>query len=1045
MKEFIKKALPNGTILNGKYKYLIEEPLGQGSFGITYRARVILDGEFGSLDTQGHVAIKEFFMKDLNGRKECTLSTGSDSALFCSYLEKFRKEAVNLSNLHHPGIVKVIESFESNSTSYYVMEYISGGNLDEEIQRMSKFCFEQAYSLIADICSALDYMHEKGMLHLDLKPSNVMLDSQKYPILIDFGLSKHYTEGGEVETTTSVGLGTPGYAPIEQIGMPSKENLSTTMDVYALGGILFKMLTGLTPPPAIEIINNRKKLNESLHAAGIHDCVITLLEHCMHPFKDERIQSVGQFKNELDECYQTLIQRNTTLLINDNSGNAVNLQPCESNDEETLLPEQILVANNQPLNENSFNQTDDNEIIPEKSKKPEKEELSVKTDGSSVKEKNPTTLYRKLKWVIIPIVTIFVYILFEICSLYIRYDNFSFYSDYFIVRENNKEGVCNLLGFERIEPIYDNIFNLTKNLYKVEVDNKYGIVDDSGKSITEIIYDYIGFEFECQENLIPVRMNSKYGYIDTTGKTIIPFIYNSFQPFRDGLSAVKKDGKWGFINPIGETVIPFIYDDVKSFSEGFSQVKFNGKWGCIDLSGNEVIKPVYEDMDVFFSYGYKEVMRDGKLGFINEDWIETVPAIYDKVGAHNKLYASVNRDGKWGRVELSTGKELVTPIYEELGTYTYENNRSVAKVRLNGKYGYIDENWNEVVKPIYEDISHWYGNIQKVKKDGKYGLIDENFKEVLPTIYDSIRMLWDSNDEHTELQLNGKWGLINRQGEVVVKPIYDDLDIGDEGLVAVSLEGKYGYIDRTGKMVIPFDYDKARAFSNGLGNVKKDGLWGAVNNRNEIIISLMNDSITQMYKGYARIMRSGKWGRIDSTGTVTVQPMYDKIQYYHNSSTHIKRDGKWGSMDENWNIIVEPVYDEILAFSDSCFRARRNGYWGFVNRNLAEKTEFVYRAINSLDREYGLAMINKDNVWGLVNEKLDTVVNIKYDKIIQEGKYYKLYKLRNDILHLYDAKRGKLITNSNEIYEIIGERSSYGRKKDALSNKKDSYKRNRIN
>lgn len=1021
MKEFIKEALPKGTLLNGKYTYLIEEPLGQGSFGITYRAKVILNGEYGSLETQSYVAIKEFFMKELNGRKECTLSTGSDSALFCSYLEKFRKEAVNLSNLHHPGIVKVTESFTSNATSYYVMEYICGGNLDEEIHRVGKFCFEQAYPLIADICDALGYMHEQGMLHLDLKPGNVMLDSLKHPKLIDFGLSKHYNEGGEVETTTSIGLGTPGYAPIEQIGMSSKNSLCTTMDVYALGGILFKMLTGLTPPPAIEFINHRQKLRELLETAGIKECVITFLEHCMHPFKDERIQSICHFKKELDECYYVSAQEHSALSVGEDTVTSKDSLSCKDDNEGTSFSEQCTAENGADENQKTSEDNDSSQVVVDV--EISKEENDVEKEVPSIEEENPSihgrkriTLYRRIKWVMIPIITIIVYWLFGICSLYIRYDSFYGAAGYIYVHENGKEGLCNFLGFEIIPPVYDDISVITKNIHRIRLDNKYGLIDDNGKLITEIIYDDI--TPYCVENLIPVRMNSKSGYIDPSGKTVIPFIYNRINTFREGLAAVKKDGIWGYINPMGETVIDFIYDSADSFEKGFAQVKRDGKWGRINLSGTEVVEPVYEKMDTYFSYGYKEVKRDGKFGFINEEWEETVPAIYDKIGAHNQLYASVKRDGKWGRVELSSGTEVVKPIYEDLGEYNYEFNRRLAKIRLHGKVGYIDEDWNEVIEPIYDDISHWHANINEVEIDGKYGLIDKDFKEVLPVIYDNIYSFWGDNQRYAKIQLNGKWGLIDCNGEVIIKPIYDDVDDDNEQLIAVCIEGQYGYIDRAGKTIIPFIYDKAQAFSNGLGNVKKDGFWGAINKKNELIIPLNNDSITRMAGGYARIKRNWKWGRIDSTGTVTVQPVYDEIIDYHKSATHIRRDGKWGCMDLNWNILVEPVYDEILSFSDSCFRARRNGYWGIVDRNLSEKTEFVYYSIGSLDTKYSLAQISKDKKYGLIDADLDIVVNIEYEKILQIEDYYVLYNY-GSYSYIYLPEDKKLITNRDSIDEII--------------------------
>ena len=130
--------LPLGSILYGKsYIYKIEKMLGQGSFGITYLASISVSGELGSLGTSINVAIKEFFMKEINGRVNGTVTSESKGG-YDKYRKKFIKETENLSGLHHQNIVKIIESFETNNTVYYVMEYIDGSSLDSLIKEHSK-------------------------------------------------------------------------------------------------------------------------------------------------------------------------------------------------------------------------------------------------------------------------------------------------------------------------------------------------------------------------------------------------------------------------------------------------------------------------------------------------------------------------------------------------------------------------------------------------------------------------------------------------------------------------------------------------------------------------------------------------------------------------------------------------------------------------------------------------------------------------------------------------------------------------------------------
>ena len=292
-------ALPKGTILHGKsFVYQIDNVLGQGSFGITYLASIKINGALGSIDANVKVTVKEFFMANFNGRQGCTVTSGSQDGMYGYYKHKFTQEAINLSKLHHPNIVNVLEAFEENNTVYYAMEYIDGGSLDKKIEQNQKLSEKQCVELTKQIGSAVSFMHDNMMLHLDLKPSNIMLKQNGDAVLIDFGLSKQYTENGEPETLTKVGGGTPGYAPLEQISYRDGKGFPVTMDVYALGGTMYKMLTGVRPPEASDILEDGFPLHE-LTNRNVSEHTAVVIAKAMMPKRSERYQSVMDMINDL--------------------------------------------------------------------------------------------------------------------------------------------------------------------------------------------------------------------------------------------------------------------------------------------------------------------------------------------------------------------------------------------------------------------------------------------------------------------------------------------------------------------------------------------------------------------------------------------------------------------------------------------------------------------------------------------------------------------------------------------------------------------------
>lgn len=294
--------LNKGTELQGG-RYRIEGVLGQGTFGITYLAteKVKVQKDFGTMDQEVKIAIKEFFMSDVNGRLADGRSVaGASGSIFNNYLGRFKKEAENLSKLTHPNIVIVFDVFEENNTTYYAMRYINGETLDRHIADLGKLSEKEAIAITLEIGDALEYLHSKKMLHLDIKPGNVMRNKDGRHYLIDFGLSKQFSENGEPESSTSIGLGTPGYSPLEQSSFKKVGKFPSGIDVYSLGATLYKMLTGKRPPQASYILNESLPTDE-LETAGVSAGTISVLTKAMMPIYRYRYQTVTDFLTDLEK------------------------------------------------------------------------------------------------------------------------------------------------------------------------------------------------------------------------------------------------------------------------------------------------------------------------------------------------------------------------------------------------------------------------------------------------------------------------------------------------------------------------------------------------------------------------------------------------------------------------------------------------------------------------------------------------------------------------------------------------------------------------
>ena len=241
-----------GTVL--AERYLVGKVVGYGGFGVTYIAwdEVL----------QQRVAIKEYlpseFATRAPGQSQVTVFTGDKAQQFADGMGKFIDEAKRLAKFQNePGIVRIYDSFEANNTAYIVMEFLDGETLAAYLKREGKIPVEQAIQMLTPVIQSLEVVHKAGIIHRDIAPDNIFLTEDKQVKLIDFGAARYATTSHSRSLTVII---KSGYSPEEQYRSRGEQGPHT--DVYALAAVLYNMITGVTPPDALErraLLENKKK------------------------------------------------------------------------------------------------------------------------------------------------------------------------------------------------------------------------------------------------------------------------------------------------------------------------------------------------------------------------------------------------------------------------------------------------------------------------------------------------------------------------------------------------------------------------------------------------------------------------------------------------------------------------------------------------------------------------------------------------------------------------------------------------------------------
>lgn len=292
---------PGSILFN---RYIVGKVIGFGGFGVTYIA----------WDTtlKIRVAIKEYLPSEFAtravGQTQVTIFSGNKTEQFHDGMLKFLDEAQRLMKFQNEqGIVHIYDSFEENNTAYIVMEYLDGETLTAYLERNGEIPVGEAIAMLTPIFTSLEHVHAVGIIHRDIAPDNIMITKDGQVKLIDFGAARYATTSHSRSLTVIIKA---GYSPEEQYR--SQGNQGAHTDVYALAAVLYRMVTGLTPPDAMErkaYLESRKK--DSLVAPS-KNCKISknqenAILNAMNIRIEDRTKTAKEFLEQLNS--KTPVQR----------------------------------------------------------------------------------------------------------------------------------------------------------------------------------------------------------------------------------------------------------------------------------------------------------------------------------------------------------------------------------------------------------------------------------------------------------------------------------------------------------------------------------------------------------------------------------------------------------------------------------------------------------------------------------------------------------------------------------------------------------------
>ena len=373
------------------------------------------------------------------------------------------------------------------------------------------------------------------------------------------------------------------------------------------------------------------------------------------------------------------------------------------------------------------------------------------------------------------------------------------------------------------------------------------------------------------------------------------------------------------------------------------------------------------------------------------------------------------KEGKWGYIN-EEGVEQVKALYDLAEPFV----GGQALVGVGDRVGTINKMGREVVEVQYDDVLDPSEGLVTVDRAGHVGVVDRGGRLVVPMDFEDVG---EFRNGIAYAQKDGRYGYINAAGEVVVPFQYEKAGTYQNGLAVVTQNGLNGVIDAKGAVVIPFDYEWIEGFAQPVSRVRKGAHMGVISPFGDMLVPVEHDHVGVFNNGLALVVDGTKCGYVDEQGGLAIPMHYEANEGtlgwgdFHNGIAKVMVAGKFGCIDTKGAKVLPPQYTDIGIAVSGVLPVKKKTKWAYLNRSGAALSEFKYDQAWELRQGFGRVKVGE--LFGLVDSTAKEVVAPRFTGIsdVQHNVLIATLNGKVGVVDLHGEERIPLLYDAVELMD----------------------------